>query len=138
MGQLPGSGSGWNRGRQTARVGPEARAPGGAGQGRNYLTTYQAHSPHPQASDKRSKFSKYGLQPASRNYQAHPPSVTPEHQAAWLGPPAPALVTTGSASRVSHKEIPSSQVKGGWKWRQKSPTTESPHLLRLLPREEGS
>lgn len=37
--------------------------------------------------------------------------MTPEHQAAWLGPLAPALVTTGSASRMSHREIPSSPLK---------------------------
>lgn len=90
------------------------------------LQPTRPQGPHTQAVSKKSKFPKYGLQPASGSYTpsgaGHPnysSPVTPEHGAAWPGPPAPALVTTGSASRVSQRKIPLQPSQRGWEYRQR-------------------
>lgn len=82
---------------EAAEAGPEARAPGGAGRGRGCPAAHWAHlGPHPLAASKKSKFPKYGLQPASGNHiqsgggtPGPPPPVTPEHRATPLGLPSP-------------------------------------------------
>lgn len=102
-----------------------------------------AHGPHPQAACKKSKFSKYGLQPASGN---HIPSgggtpgpaspCDPRTQSHPTGsPPAPALVTTGSASRVSHRKIPLQPSQRGRGADGGDCPSEAPHLSGGQPRE---
>lgn len=69
-------------------------------------------------------------------HPAHPPPVTPEHRATPLGPPpAPALVTTGSASRVSHRKIPLQPSQRGRGADGGDCPSEAPHLSGGQPRE---
>ena len=99
------------------------------------------HGSHPQAACRKSKFPKYGLQPAQGitprqgGGTPNPPSPNDprtQEPPRWV-PSAPALVTTGSASRVSHRKIPLQPSQRGWGADRGECPSEAPHLL-----EEGS
>lgn len=105
----------------------EARAPGGAGRGGGCPAAHRS----PRAILKlpaRKAFPKYGLLPASGNHIPPSPS-DPRTQSHPLGPLAPTLVTTGSASRVSHRKIPLRPSQRGRVQTEGTAPLEAPHLL---------
>lgn len=120
-------------------AGPGARAPQRSGRAGALLQPTRAQGPHPRQ-PARQAFPKYGLQPASGNHSPSgggPPSPSDptHHRVAPPGPPAPALVTTGSASRVSHRKIPLQPSQRRWGFRQRGPPCEGPSPPRRAAQE---